>query len=225
MDKVRRSLVISTPVVTVLGLTACGGGGEAATQTTQAHESGTRAQVQAVTSSNNTGLLVNGSQYFLGAFWKLADSIFLSGSQPITMVPDASLVHGCNDNGTLQLTMWMGTETHQRAVTMKLRAPVKDKIYDVSQLPTGEAALVVTVMQFDTTTGKGSSAHYDYLLNSGQVKVISEPGVDVTLTFTAVKGTVTSTALVPNNVATRPLQLDGTITVRLGTPQTVDWLA
>src|SRR3990167_1753019 len=222
MDKVRRSMVISAPLVPLVGLTACGGGGDCSEVAT-APQAGGRAQAQAVTASNNTGLKVSGTLLYY------ADSIFRVNNAYITMVPDAALIHGCINNNVLQLTMWMGSgapeHQHQRAVTMKLPAPALNNVYDVAQMPTGEAALVVTVMQFNSTTGKGSSAHYDYRLKSGKVQVVAMAGTDITLKFTTVKGTPTLTSIVPNNVATRDMQLDGLITVRLAPPQSVAWLA
>lgn len=200
MNEIRRKIVTAVPLVPLVGLSACGGGGEVAGETSQANAGG-RAQAMAAGTVNGLGLKVTQP-----SIWYKLDSVFTAYSDLKVIVPDATPVcQACLNGTTLYVTLTEEIRGYRRSVILKLAAPALNTSYTVSALAAGDAMVVVN----DGTSG----SHYEYILNSGTIKLT---GYDTstnkaTMSFTNVQGSPTLTTIAPGNAATRALRLDGVL--------------
>lgn len=213
MDEIRRKMIVTAPLVPLLGLTGCGGGDNPSGETAQANAGG-RAQAMASGTVNGLGLKVTQPSLL----YKL-DSIFTAYSDLKVIVPDATPVcQACLNGTTLYVTLTEEIRGYRRSVILQLAAPVLNKSYTVSALTAGNAMVVVN--------DGASGSHYEYILNSGTIKLTAYDTTanKVTMSFTNVQGSPTSTTIAPGNAATRALRLDGSLAAAFR-QETAAWMA
>jgi hypothetical protein len=205
MNKVRRALLISMPMGAAFGLSGCSfGTGDAADALAARDAAFFKAQA----------LKVSGSSLATSP-----DTVFAAGTPYQYFLPDANLLQGCLNGDTLFVTLWEGVDNHHRSLALKLPSVTEGKVYNLASVTSGDAFVAVTVAQFDEASGMGSSLHYEYLLSQGTVTVTGISAFDeateatITLAFAGVVGTPTTTNDVSNNVASKTLQLNGTVQV------------
>jgi hypothetical protein len=211
MNKVRRALLISMPMGAAFGLSGCSfGTGDAADAFAARDAAFFKAQALKVSGSSVTAS---------------PDAVFAPGTPYQYFLPDATLLQSCLNLDTLFVTLWEGVDNHHRSLALKLPAVTEGKVYNLASVTSGDAFVAVTVAQFDEASGMGSSLHYEYLLRQGTVTVTGLSGFDpdspdyapgdhtITLVFSGVVGTPTTTNDVSNNVASKTLQLNGTVQV------------
>lgn len=237
MNKVRRALLFSLPMGALMGLSGCNVGSSDDASLSLAEQTGERA-------------LANGRALKVNAAWPYAvvDSTF-SGDGQAYFIPDENLLQGCINGDNLYLALWQGSGDQQRAIAMTLvdlpinpaavidpdaenPPPIPEgtplyldsKVFQLASSPPSvlDAVVVVTVIK------DGRAELFDFTLYDGSITVSGLSGLDetssgeITLTFSGVKGVVTSEPT--NNEAIYPLQLDGQI--RLGVrEEVVSWLA
>lgn len=211
MNEIRRKIIVTAPLVPLVGLVGCGGGSDVE-ETLQSDEGGL-AQPMASGTVNSLGLKVTQPSIL----YKL-DSVFTAYSDLKVIVPDATPIRqSCLNGTTLYVTLTEEIRGYCRSVILKLADPAPNKSYTVSSLPAGDAMVVVNE--------GASGAHFEYILNSGTIKLTAydTTGKKATMSFSNVRGAPTATTIAPGNAATRSLRLDGSLATTF-TPETAAWM-
>lgn len=203
MNEIRRKIVMAAPLVPVAGLTACGGGSDnASAGDTSQGAAGNRAQAMAVSTVGGLGLTVTAVSTSSGL-----DTVFTKASNLKVILPDATpTCQSCLNGTSLYVTLSEEISGYRRAIILKLSSPALNKAYTVSSLVSGDAMVVVN-------DGNNSNAHYEYILNSGTIKLTAyDPSTNkATMSFSNVQGSPTSINTAYNNTATHTLRLDGAV--------------
>lgn len=221
MNKTRRTIVTTAPLLPLVGLAGCGGGTDAPPAADG------RAQAMATGTVNGYGLKVAKSLtvYNGGLSWTTynADTIWTDYSDLNYITPAATmpgdtmaLCNGCvtgpkaangsipTAGATFFLLMTEEVRGYRRAVSLKLKlgATPLNQTFDLAALPAGDASVVVN---------NASGNHYEYFLNSGTVKIQAWNATagSAVLRFTSVRGWPAATTIVPGNRAGAPLALSG----------------
>lgn len=212
MNELRRKIVLAVPLAPLVGLSACGGGDEAAADRSPGTQPDSL-QAQALGTVNGLGLTTSA-----GTSRKL-DSVFTAYTDLKVILPDSTpTTQSCLNGITLHVALTEEIRGYRRSVLLKLGNPALNKSYALSTLPDDDALLVIN--------GGPSNTHHEYRLKSGSIMLAAYDARtnQVTLSFSNVQGQPTPVAVAPGNAAAQPVILNGRL-ASVFRPETAAWMA